>query len=106
MRGAKSRGAVDPGSDGKCPVGHYLIKGVTMENNPISTISPDGRAIKFCDYHWYRQNADGTWSDKPGDNPVNPRIEDPMVDAKNKKPHPYKTDCGNLCVPGKGINTD
>ena len=23
-----------------------------------------------CDYHWYRQNPDGTWSHKPGNTPV------------------------------------
>jgi hypothetical protein len=27
-------------------------------------------AYGYWDYHWYRQNPDGTWSHKPGDSRV------------------------------------
>lgn len=34
------------------------------------------------DYHWYRQDADGTWSHKPGSTHVICGVEDPIEDAQ------------------------
>ena len=35
-----------------------------------------------ADYHWYRQNSDGTWSHKRGDTLVIDGVIDPMEDAR------------------------
>ena len=37
------------------------------------------------DYHWYRQEADGTWSHKPGSYAVETGVIDPIADARKKK---------------------
>ena len=34
------------------------------------------------DYHWYRQDSDGTWSHKRGDYPVETGVADPILDAQ------------------------
>ena len=36
------------------------------------------------DYHWYRQDIDGTWSHKLGDSKVITGVEDPVIDALSK----------------------
>ena len=38
-----------------------------------------------CDYHWYRQNSDGTWSHKPGRKPVTNLDDDgnPILDPQS-----------------------
>ena len=33
-------------------------------------------------YHWYRQEADGTWSHKTGSTAVITGVEDPIIDVK------------------------
>lgn len=33
------------------------------------------------DYHWYREDGDGTWSHKPGSTPVITGVNDPVADA-------------------------
>lgn len=33
----------------------------------------------YKDYHWYRQNSDGTWSHKVGDHPVTNLDTDQVV---------------------------
>ena len=37
------------------------------------------------DYHWYRQDSDGTWSHKRGDYPVETGIADPISNAQELK---------------------
>ena len=37
------------------------------------------------DYHWYRQDADGTWSHKPGSNEVISGVTDPVQDVKERR---------------------
>lgn len=34
------------------------------------------------DYHWYRQDSDGTWSHKRGVYPVETGVADPILDAQ------------------------
>jgi len=103
MKGARQKGAKNPDAEGKCPCNHYLIKAVVAAKKPNGKIpTPDGRGERdLYDYHWYRQNDDGSWSNKHGDGPVE-KVDDPITDA-NK--YGYDTDCGNLCVPENGINT-
>ena len=36
------------------------------------------------DYHWYRQDSDGTWSHKPGSTKVIKGVENPKKDAKKR----------------------
>ena len=38
----------------------------------------------MSDYHWYRQNDDGSWSHKPGDHYVIDGVSDPERDAKGR----------------------
>ncbi len=63
------------------------------------------------DYHWYRQDADGTWSHKPGLSTVTnldasgQPISDPELADRNNIPrnpkdgYNYNRKCGYLCVP-------
>ena len=37
------------------------------------------------DYHWYRQDADGTWSHKPGSWEVITGVVDPVADAQERR---------------------
>ena len=43
------------------------------------------------DYHWYRQDSDGTWSHKPGSIKVIKGVKNPKKDAKKRG---YKYDLG------------
>ena len=99
MSGARKKGAIEPSSDGKCPCNHYLIKGVVMDKSCVRLRN----GILLCDYHWYRQNDDGSWSHKPGDRSPIPHVDDPVQDAKRMG---YDKDCGNLCVKSPGLETD
>jgi hypothetical protein len=56
----------------------------------------------FNDYHWYRQESDGSWSHKPGGGSPIGGVTDPIKDAMNRG---YDQDCGDLCVPDK-VNVD
>ena len=47
------------------PAGKCLVA-LAVDPTPGVWNLPDGRQIPKSDYHWYRLNADGTWSDKPG----------------------------------------
>ncbi len=86
----KTRGVRDTDKDGKCPKCYYKVK-LVLQDNP-----------GFNDYHWYRQDDDGTWSHKPGMGPVQGPINDPTKDAKKRG---YPDDCGYLCVK-KGTDVD
>lgn len=55
------------------------------------------------DYHWYRQDDDGSWSHKPGDYSVHIGITDPEKDANDRN---YTTICGYLCMPDEGLDVD
>jgi RHS repeat-associated protein len=92
--GAKAFGAKDPDQHGNCPAGYYKVKLVLEPPRP-----PTG----WNDYHWYRQDDDGTWSSKPGSGCVESGVKDPTADARRRG---YTTDCGNLCIPNPGIDVD
>ena len=48
------------------------------------------------DYHWYRQDRDGRWSDKPGKEAVR---KEPWPDPQQRIIRPGYKDCGFFCVP-------
>ena len=57
------------------------------------------------DYHWYRQDGDGTWSDKPGNTAIqrcypgsNKPVTNPDLDASQSG---YPNKCGCFCAKGK-----
>lgn len=86
MNGARADGAVNPNADGSCPVGRYKICAAIQDT---STPGPDN------DYHWWRQEADGSWTNKPGHGPVAPS-GDPSAPGNRGT---YDRFCGCLCVP-------
>jgi len=61
--------------------------------------------ISADDFHWYRQDSDGYWSDKPGTTcPTNyyPGTHDPITDpTKDARLRGYRTKCGCLCAKDK-----
>ena len=94
--------------------GYYIPQGLIEEQSIRIGVQADSSALGFMfeqiekyavcsagsykvalvvelgvDYHWYRQNADGTWSHKPGETPVTNLdmlgnlIYDPEVAASN-----------------------
>jgi RHS repeat-associated protein len=71
----KQDGAKDPDCRGNCPMGYHKIR---LWADP-------GK-----DFHFYRQDPNGTWSNKPGHTPAAP-IQDPSLY------HNYQP-CGDLCV--------
>lgn len=77
-----------------CPCGSYRAYFAIDMENP----SPD--------YHFYRQDRDGTWSSKPGSQAavnVDARgqlITDPRTADRDYSPgYNYSTDCGFMCIP-------
>jgi len=94
--------------DGLLPVkgeqGAYRVQTYTGD------ISVDGRVVGH-DYHWYRQDANGFWSHKPGHGPVTnldaagKPIIDPRISARNflynggRLSVNYRTFGGELWVP-------
>lgn len=77
---------------GKCPKGTRKVATVVDPKN---------------DYHWYRQDADGYWSHKPGSTPVTNvdstgrRIYDPQLASRHSSGSDlnYNKFCGYLCIP-------
>lgn len=101
---AKRDGAlINLPSNGRCPVGYYKVK-VYISQYP--------------DYHFIRQDANGSWSDKHGERPVQPEcvgIIDPDYHAAHPTRHNfyptgwptphdpfwtpiYTTKCGTYCA--------
>ena len=52
--------------------------------------------------HRYREEGRGTWTHKPGFTPVQ-TTTNPTADSRSRG---YTIDCGNLCVPKRGLNVD
>lgn len=79
----------------KCPANHYKIASVADKGN---------------DHHWYRQNKDGSWSHKSGEQDVtdldalDQKIFNPKQASRNYTSRPdsdlnYEDFCGFFCVP-------
>ena len=77
-------GGVAPRADQSCPAGYH---GAQLFIRPTSISQGLG------DYHWYRQDADGTWSDKQGSWPAQSLGGSPVP------PSTYPTQCGVVCLP-------
>lgn len=101
--------ATIPGTD-RCPAEHYRVALVV-------TTAP----VPNADFHWYRDNGDGTWSHKAGNTAVTnldaPRnrttpgnvIRDPRRANRDYRPVgglDYDTFCAFLCVPNGGVDVD
>ncbi len=79
---AKRDGATPVESGGSCPAGFH--KGRLFVND----------SFMEGDYHWYRQNGDGSWSHKPGKHPAQ------YLGPNPPNTHPgYPTSCGDVCLP-------
>jgi RHS repeat-associated protein len=78
----KRDGAVSVPSGGSCPAGFHKGK---LFVNP---------SVVSGDYHWYRQDADGSWSHKPGNYPARPLGKIVPETAQG-----YPTSCGDICLP-------
>lgn len=97
MDGARKQGAQDPDGSGCCAKGWRKIAGVVQDkSNPGSD----------NDFHWYRQEADGTWSHKRGataaskvDASGNPITDPAKANRKYPGSDDYDAFCGYLCVP-------
>ncbi|MCA9771703.1 MAG: hypothetical protein KC466_04795 [Myxococcales bacterium] len=83
---AKSDGLKDADGMGMCPADHIRTALV---------VDPG------TDYHWYRQNADGTWSHKPGQTCATTKDNagDPITDPATADRDGYTDFCGYMCVP-------
>jgi len=73
-------------SSGSCPPSSYPIVPVTR---------PFGHP-KGPDFHFYRQECDGSWSDKPGYTPPRNRPSHPSDNFNNDG---YTEQCQTMCVP-------
>jgi RHS repeat-associated protein len=88
--GAKKSGAVEP-TNGECPKCYRKIQAVLQSQGGPSN-------PKHNDYHWYREESDGSWSHKPGHHSPIDGVTDPAKDGSDRG---YDQDCGELCIPNK-----
>jgi hypothetical protein len=75
-----------------CPPGFSLV---------ALAVKPDR-----TDFHWYRRNADGTWSHKPGQTPARFLLTDlgaPSTDPSTADRGVFTIFCGYMCVPSAPI---
>ena len=58
------------------------------------------------DFHWYRQDKDGMWSEKRGWDPVRnvDQSSNPIYDPATADRYPYTDFCGYFCVYKPNIN--
>ena len=101
MNELQSRGGKSPGSGGECDCKHYLVHVLYADcipkvfyfNNGVHEVG-----LSYCqpDYH-YVAEFDGAMCGKHGDLPVS--CTSHPIDA-------YYTECGALCIPKSGINSD
>ena len=73
-----------------CPANHYEIAMVKL---------PD--SLNRCDFHFYRRDLDGTWSDKGGCGGVRRQLAPPESQhpADIRAGMPHSEWCGKYCVP-------
>lgn len=130
LRAGEGRFALQPGDLSNKPLpavrSRYIIQnckedakatgGIFIEATP-ETPKPEGAwkvalvVDLFTDYHWYRENPDGTWSHKPGSHPVTKLdasgklIRDPQKCDRHYGTINYREFAGYFYVkPGKIIN--
>jgi hypothetical protein len=88
-------GVTSPSPDGECDECDYKVL--------LVLTPPDDEG--FNDYHWYRQDDDGSWSSKPGNTPVVP-VEPGTPPEDDARKRGYPTICGYLCVSDRGVDLD
>jgi hypothetical protein len=99
---AQNDGLTPTDCDKPCPCGSYKVALVYT----ASTTDPNNQ-----DYHWYRQDSDGTWSGKPGPGQATNLdasgniITDPRTADRNYGGLNYDGFFGCFCVPKNGITT-
>jgi hypothetical protein len=86
-----------------CPKGYHEVQlftgdhvhepGVPLDATGVVPLDPADDL--GADYHWYRQDSNGDWSNKHGNTPVGPQVKDPTKDAADWG---YKTPCGSMCA--------
>jgi len=97
-----------PGTDGCCKEDWRKVLLVIQDKS----VTDAAGKKRWNDYHWYRQEADMSWSHKRGyyapstkDAAGNP-IQDPeKADRKYPGTPDYDKSCGYLCAP-KNMNLD
>ncbi|WP_390349322.1 RHS repeat-associated core domain-containing protein [Variovorax boronicumulans] len=80
-------GAISPREDQSCPAGYHGGQLFIRQDQPLGSMGLTG------DYHWYRQDYDGSWSEKQGRHPARPLGFSPVP------PHDYPIQCGKICIP-------
>jgi RHS repeat-associated protein len=88
-----AKGGVEPTGTGECscPKGNRRIKLVITEKWYAKYTD----YFFGNDYHFYRQESDGSWTHKPGAGQVE-ETSSPNEDAKKRG---YEQNCGDLCIP-------
>ncbi|MCA9298035.1 MAG: hypothetical protein KDA28_03155 [Phycisphaerales bacterium] len=91
--GAVADGLTPIANPADCPSGSCVVALVIAPGPPASRTGPD--------FHWYRQNADGSWSHKPGQTKASTDaagspITDPAAAGRGAG---YTIFCGYFCVP-------
>jgi hypothetical protein len=100
--GAEVLPAPDTAGEEACEDGDVMV---------CAVVAPDGTGGS-ADFHWYREDSDGTWSHKPGYLAVSDRdasdkqITDPETCDRNYGDINYSEYCGCLCIPGGSIDVD
>jgi len=80
-------GAVSPREDQSCPAGYHGGQLFIRQDLPLDAMGLTG------DYHWYRQDYNGDWSEKSGRLPARPLGSSPVPPAN------YPIQCGAVCLP-------
>ena len=63
--------------------GYWVLLVVDPKGNPCWSDYYQSY-IDTTDYHWYRQNPDGTWSHKPGETEAIHGVINPIEDATQR----------------------
>ncbi|WP_353568649.1 RHS repeat-associated core domain-containing protein [Haloferula sargassicola] len=106
-RKAKADGLTEAKGDPPCcPKGYHKVKLFTGDDVHVPEGGfelPDGSVIPETpgmgsDYHWYREDDNGQWSNKHGGLPVGPQLDEDEVVA-DAESWGYDTPCGTMCAP-------
>jgi len=90
---ARADGLIN-GKGGDCPCGYYRVR---LYFTPHFMGNPNYGP----DYHWYRQDSNGSWSSKHGWAPVGPQLPNTNAvdkDAALPQNGGYGVFCGTMCV--------
>ena len=82
-------GHIDP--SGLCPSGYHRVR--------LYYTPSHSSTYPYPDYHWYRQDSNGSWSSKHGSTAVGPQVNNPDQDATATG---YGVFCGRMCAANQG----